>query len=58
MKICQDETLKNFYENKYLKHYDNKTIIKEMNFSYQKIKDFDQKLITFLKTNHTDNLFT
>jgi DNA-directed RNA polymerase specialized sigma24 family protein len=58
MKICQDETLKNFYENKYLKHYDNKTIIKEMNFSYQKIKDFDQKLIVFLKTSITDNLFT
>ena len=36
-----------FYEYKYLKHYDNKTIIKEMNVSYQKIKDFDEKLITF-----------
>lgn len=58
MKICQDETLKNFYENKYLKHYDNKTIIKEMNLSYQKIKDFDQKLVTFLKTNLEDCLFT
>ena len=58
MKICQDETLKNFYDYKYLKHYDNKTIIKEMNLSYQKIKDFDQKLVTFLKTNLTDNLFT
>jgi DNA-directed RNA polymerase specialized sigma24 family protein len=58
MKICQDETLKNFYENKYLKHYDNKKIIKKMNFSYQKIKDFDQKLISFLKTNLTDDLFT
>jgi DNA-directed RNA polymerase specialized sigma24 family protein len=58
MKICQDETLKNFYEYKYLKHYDNKTIIKEMNFSYQKIKDFDEKLIVFLKTNISDDLFT
>ena len=58
MKICQDETLKNFYEYKYLKHYDNKTIIKEMNLSYQKIKDFDQKLVTFLKTNLADTLFT
>ena len=58
MKVCQDEALKNFYEYKYLKHYDNKTIIKEMNVSYQKIKDFDQKLITFLKTNLTDDLFT
>ena len=58
MKFCHDETLKNFYEYKYLKHYDNKTIIKEMNVSYQKIKDFDQKLIIFLKTNLTDNLFT
>jgi DNA-directed RNA polymerase specialized sigma24 family protein len=58
MKICQDETLKNFYENKYLKHYDNKTIIKKMNFSYKKIKDFDEKLITFLRTNVMDNLFT
>jgi DNA-directed RNA polymerase specialized sigma24 family protein len=58
MKICKDETLKNFYEYKYLKHYDNKTIIKKMNFSYQKIKDFDEKLIVFLKTNITDNLFT
>ncbi len=58
MKICQDETLKNFYEYKYLKHYDNKTIIKKMNFSYQKIKDFDEKLIVFLKTNISDDLFT
>jgi RNA polymerase sigma factor (sigma-70 family) len=58
MKICQDETLKNFYEYKYLKHYDNKAIIKEMNLSYQKIKDFDHKLIVFLKTNITDDLFT
>jgi RNA polymerase sigma factor (sigma-70 family) len=58
MKICQDETLKNFYENKYLKHYDNKTIIKQMNLSYQKIKDYEQKLVTFLKINLSDNLFT
>lgn len=58
MKICQDETLKNFYEYKYLKHYDNKTIIEKMNFSYQKIKDFDEKLVGFLKTNLTDDLFT
>jgi hypothetical protein len=29
-----------------------------MNLSYQKIKDFDQKLVTFLKTNLSDNLFT
>lgn len=58
MKICQDETLKNFYEYKYLKHYDNKTIIEKMNFSYQKIKDFDEKLIVFLKTNINDDLFT
>jgi DNA-directed RNA polymerase specialized sigma24 family protein len=58
MKICKDETLKNFYEYKYLKHYDNKTIIKKMNFSYQKIKYFDEKLILFLKTNLTDDLFT
>jgi DNA-directed RNA polymerase specialized sigma24 family protein len=58
MQICQDETLKNFYDYKYLKHYDNKTIIEKMNFSYQKIKDFDEKLIVFLKTNISDDLFT
>jgi DNA-directed RNA polymerase specialized sigma24 family protein len=58
MKICQDETLKNFYEHKYLKHYDNKTIIKEMNLSYQKIKYFDDKLIVFLRSNISDDLFT
>jgi DNA-directed RNA polymerase specialized sigma24 family protein len=58
MGICKDETLKNFYENKYLKHYDNKTIIKQMNITYKKIKDFDEKLITFLKTKLTDDLFT
>jgi DNA-directed RNA polymerase specialized sigma24 family protein len=57
MKICQDEALKNFYECKYLKHYDNKMIIQEMNFTYQKIKDFDEKLIVFLRNNLTDDLF-
>ena len=58
MKICQDETLKNFYEYKYLKHYDNKTIIEKLNFTYQKIKDFDEKLIVFLRGNLNDDLFT
>lgn len=58
MKICQDETLKNFYEYKYLKHYDNKTLIKELNLTYKKIKVFEEKLISFLKTNITDDLFT
>jgi RNA polymerase sigma factor (sigma-70 family) len=58
MKICHDETLKNFYEYKYLKHYDNKTIIKEMNITYKKIKFFDEKLISFLKNQVSDNLFT
>lgn len=58
MNFCHDETLKNFYNYKYLKHYDNKTIIKEMNLSYQKIKLFDEKLITFLRTNLSDTLFT
>jgi|688.fasta_scaffold356358_2 DNA-directed RNA polymerase specialized sigma24 family protein len=58
MKICKDDALKNFYEYKYLKHYDNKMIIEKMNFSYQKIKDFDEKLIVFLKTNIVDDLFT
>jgi RNA polymerase sigma factor (sigma-70 family) len=58
MKICHDETLKNFYDYKYLKHYDNKTIIKEMNITYKKIKFFDEKLISFLKNQVSDNLFT
>ena len=58
MKFCQDETLKNFYEYKYLKHYDNKTLIKELNLSYKKIKVFEEKLISFLKTNISDTLFT
>jgi hypothetical protein len=58
MKICQDETLKNFYEYKYLKHYDNKTLIKELNITYKKIKIFEEKLIVFLKTNISDDLFT
>jgi RNA polymerase sigma factor (sigma-70 family) len=58
MKICQDETLKNFYEYKYLKHYDNKTLIKELNLSYKKIKVFEEKLISFLRTNISDTLFT
>jgi len=58
MKICQDETLKNFYEYKYLKHYDNKTLIKELNITYKKIKVFEEKLIVFLKTNISDDLFT
>jgi DNA-directed RNA polymerase specialized sigma24 family protein len=58
MKICHDETLKNFYEYKYLKHYDNKMIIKEMNITYKKIKFFDEKLISFLKNQVSDNLFT
>jgi DNA-directed RNA polymerase specialized sigma24 family protein len=58
MKICQDETLKNFYEYKYLKHYDNKTIIEKLHFTYQKIKDFDEKLIVFLRSNLNDDLFT
>jgi RNA polymerase sigma factor (sigma-70 family) len=58
MKICQDETLKNFYEYKYLKHYDNKTLIKELNITYKKIKVFEEKLIVFLKINISDDLFT
>jgi DNA-directed RNA polymerase specialized sigma24 family protein len=58
MKICHDETLKNFYEYKYLKHYDNKTIIKEMNITYKKIKFFDENLVSFLKNQVSDNLFT
>jgi len=58
MKICHDETLKNFYEYKYLKHYDNKTIIKEMNITYKKIKFFDENLVSFLKNQVLDNLFT
>lgn len=58
MKICQDETLKNFYEYKYLKHYDNKTLIKELNLSYKKIKIFEENLISFLKINLEDTLFT
>jgi RNA polymerase sigma factor (sigma-70 family) len=58
MNLCDDEKLKIFYNFKYLKHYDNKNIIKEMKISYKKIKEFDDKLITFLKNNITDNLFT
>jgi hypothetical protein len=58
MKICQDQTLKNFYDYKYLKHYDNKTIIEKLDFTYQKIKDFDEKLIVFLRSNISDDLFT
>jgi DNA-directed RNA polymerase specialized sigma24 family protein len=58
MQICQDETLKNFYDYKYLKHYDNKTIIEKLDFTYQKIKDFDEKLIVFLRSNLSDDLFT